>query len=268
MNPQLKQSGGLHRDHRHRVREKIIHYGPESFVDHELLELLLFAASPRGNTNELAHLAIERFGSIYAVLEASADELMEIEGIGEAGAAQILAIAEVLRRYVRSCRPKRTQYDTVRKIAEYLWSYFCALDHERLYMMVLDNRMALIDVVTLSDGTIGSTEIPTRRILEVVVRKKAAYVVLAHNHPHGVARASKNDVDVTQRVSEMLNVMNVMLLEHIVVAEDSFYPILRHEKFCPNPISEEQQLRAECFDAEHFYDVDDKTYRFSDFFTR
>ncbi len=264
-NDSNKKSGGLHCEHRQRLRERMLRHGAENFADHELLEVALFAANARGNTNELAHLLMERFGSIYAVMEAQADELTEVEGIGDAGAAQMMCIAELLRRYIRSARVPGTQYDTVQKVAEYMWSYFCGLDHERLYMMMLDNRMSLVDLVSLSDGTVSSTEVPTGRIVDKIARKKPAFVVLAHNHPHGIALPSDNDLAVTCRIGDLLNMINVTLLEHIVITDDRFWPILKNQKCFPKVMSEAQQLRGKILDPSRFYNVDEKTYRFSDF---
>lgn len=263
-NVKAKHSSGVHHDHRRRMRERMLRYGAENFADHELLEIALFAANPRGNTNELAHTVVEHFGSIYSVMEAQADELTEVHGLGEAGAVQLMCMAELSRRYIRSSREPGTQYDTVQKIAEYLWSYFHTLDHERLYMMLLDNRMGLIDLILLSDGSVSSTEVPTILMLEKIARKKPVFVVLSHNHPHGIAQPSENDLGVTRHVRKVLSLVNVMLLEHIVIADDRFYPIMKHQQSFPEVMAEAQRLHGKTLDLNAFYNVDENTYRFSD----
>ena len=243
----------------------MLRHGAENFADHELLEIALFAANPRGDTNELSHLVMEHFGSIYSVMEAQADELTEVDGLGEAGAVQLMCLAELSRRYIRSSRESGTRYDTVQRIAEYMWSYLCGLDHERLYMMMLDNRMGLIDLVPLSDGTVSRTDVPTDWIVRKIVYKKPAFVVLSHNHPHGIALPSENDIEVTHRIGDLLSSIKVTLLEHIVIAEDRFYPILKNQKSFPTVMSEVQELHGRILDPARFYNVDYETYRFSDF---
>ena len=265
-NTKANRSGGLHHDHRRRLRERMIYYGAENFADHELLEIVLFAANPRGNTNELAHRVMEQFGSVYAAMEAQPDELIEVCGLGESGVVQLMCLAELSRRYIRSSREPGTKYDTVQKIAEYMWSYFSGLDHERLYMMLLDNCMGLIDLVHLSDGGVSSTGVPTRQIIEKIVRKKPTFVVLSHNHPHGMARPSENDLEVTWRVGNAISLINVTLLEHIVIADDRFFPILKQQHGFPNMVEEAWALRGKTIDFDCFYNVDENTYLFSDFF--
>lgn len=262
-NEKNQKSGSIHRDHRKRMRERMIRHGVENFADHELLEVALYSANARGDTNELAHMLLEHFGSLDVLMEARAEDLTDIDGMGEAGAALIVCIGELMRRYIRTLSKERQRYSSVQDLARYAWGYLCGLDHERLYMILLDNQLSLIDMVLLADGTVTSAEVRMSLILDKVTRKKAAFVALAHNHPHGTANPSDKDIELTNSVSELLNIFGVSLIEHIVIAEDRYWPIIKHRRSYPPFYETSKVLRAKNFDADSFYDVDDDSYRFS-----
>jgi len=257
----------IHASHRDRIRERA-ELGFHSFSDHELLEMLLFYSIPRGDTNVLGHALIERFGSFNVVIESSVDELMTVKGIGKSSALQLKLVGEMIRRYVGGFAKKVPRYDSLKKIAEYIWPRFLGLSNEHLYMMMFNNKMAIIECARLAEGSVNSASVPIRVLVERAFKKNASAIVLAHNHPHGVSTPSDCDLELTHLFAEALAMVDIPLIEHLVIAEDRFMPLIKTHCGLPKIRSTTScsLFGANGFDAEHFYDIDEETYRFSEFF--
>ncbi len=240
-------------------------FGYDAFGDHEILEMFLYAANPRGDTNESAHNLMEHFGSFDAVMEADPDELTAVPGIGPQAAFQLSLAREMMRRFARSRMTEKRAYKSARQIAEYMWSYFFGLDHERLYMLLFDNRMTLISHICLSVGTVNSTALPKREMLEAVIKKHASCVVLAHNHPHGTVTPSNEDILATTEAAEILRTIGVPLCEHLVITDTSFKSIMKDHYHLPYMMSPDfvGNRFVGDMDWNAFYDVDEDTFRFS-----
>ncbi len=220
----------IHAGHRERLRERYARSGMDDFADHEVLELMLTYAIPRVDVNQQAHRLVERFGSVAGALDALPEELCEVDGIGP-GAAQFLTmLPSLFRRYaLNKCEPGEPM-DSAGKIGEYLHAKYTGITFERVYLLLFDNSMRLIDCCHLDDGTVNCSKVTVRKVAELCLRKHAACAVLAHNHPMGLAIPSGADIEVTQTVENALETIGVQLLEHIIVTENSHAPIMRHHK--------------------------------------
>lgn len=253
----------MHEDHRKRMRERFLQSGFDGFSNHEILEFLLYYSIPRGDTNELAHRMMERFGSIRNILEASPDELTEMDGIGEHSAILFKLTCEALRRYAGDMLVVPPSFHTLSAVSEYLCRKFVGLGTEHVYMMLLSNRLSLIDCCKIAEGTVNNSLLPIRKITEKTLFRKASVVVLAHNHPNGYAMPSESDINVTRQVIEILNPMGVTLLEHLIVADDRVFPIL-HNGLPENKINiSKEVLHSNPSILKKFYDIDPKTWRFT-----
>ncbi len=253
----------LHTSHRERMRERAERYGFDSFSDHEILEMLLYGARARGDTNETAHRLIEYFGSFDAVMEADMEELRMVPGVGPQGALQISLGMETLRRCARGRLAQPKAYDTVKTIAEYFWTHMVGKENERLYVMLFDNRMSLLAHILLSEGTVNNTNVPKRELVQAVIRKQASYVVLAHNHPHGSTRPSEDDIRVTNELAEYLATIGMTLREHLIITDTSFASIMKKHCLFSHVYSDaEKGVGDGGFDLKVFYNVDEDTYRF------
>jgi DNA repair protein RadC len=202
----------------------------DDFSDHEVLELMLTYAIPRVDVNGTAHNLIERFGSVAGALDALPEELCEVDGIGP-GAAQFLKMLPcVFRRYaLNKCEPG-TPMDTLPKIGEFLLAKYTGITFERVYLLLFDNSMRMIDCCHIDDGTVNCSKITVRKVAELCLRKHASCAVLAHNHPNGMVIPSGADKEVTQTVENALETIGVTLLEHIIVNENAYAPIVRHQR--------------------------------------
>ena len=217
----------MHENHRQRMMERCQKTGFDSFADHEVLEMLLYYSKPRCDTNETAHLLLEKFGRIDTVFEATPEELMQIDGIGQYSAVLMQLIRESARRYTKAVMQNRKRYTSIHDVAEYAHACFIGSTTEQLYLFLFNNGMEMIDSILLTTGAINSAEIPTRLMIEKVILKKAACAILAHNHPHGMAVPSDNDIQVTYHASEVLGLINIPLLEHLVFAENRYACIMK-----------------------------------------
>lgn len=219
-----------HAGHRKRLRERYARSGMEDFAPHEVLELLLTYAIPRVDVNDRAHALIDRFGSVAGVMDATEEELAEVKGIGPEAARFLKMLPEVFRHYQLSSYDGRETFDTVAKLGDYLRALYTGVTVERVYLILLDNGLRIKDCIHLCDGSVNCSSITVRTVAEHAFRRNAAAMVLAHNHPGGLAIPSGADLEVTQNVECALEAIGVPLLEHLIVTENSYAPILRHHK--------------------------------------
>ena len=189
--------------------------------------MLLYFSKPRCDTNETAHLLLERFGRIDNVFEATPEELMQIDGIGQRSAVLMHLIRESARRYTKAVMQNRKRFSHIREVAEYAHACFVGATTEQLYLFLFNNGMEMIDSILLTTGAINSAEIPSRMMIEKAILKKAACAVLAHNHPHGMAVPSESDIQLTYHAAEVLGLINIPLLEHLVFAENRYACIMK-----------------------------------------
>lgn len=212
-------SKNLHENHRERMRQRYLQQGAGGFSTHELLEMLLYQSIPRGDTNGTAHALLEEHGGLGGVLFANADDLCATEGVGIKSAIMLGLVGELVRRCALENRPRSAVFDTFDKARFYMEPYFVGLEVERVYVMMFDNGMRLIDFYLACEGTVNEASPSARMIAERAVRKHAASVLIAHNHPGGFAIATAHDREFTNRVEQALGIFNIPLLEHLLFAD-------------------------------------------------
>ena len=214
-----------HQGHRRRLRETYLRAGLENLSDVNRLELLLFYALPRQDTNPLAHALLQDFGSLSAVLDASVERLMEVEGVGPNTAALIRLVSELNACAEQEKAQNRSQgiLDTTSKCAEYLLPCFFGLSAEVVYLLCLDARCKLLACRKLGEGSVNAADVSVRKIVETALHHNAASVVLAHNHPAGLCRPSDEDENTTLRVWRALHAVNIQLVDHIVVSGTEYF---------------------------------------------
>ena len=210
----------LHKGHRERKKKQFLSHGLEPFADHEALELLLFYALPRVDTNPVAHRLLEKFGTLEAVFSASVQELTQVEGIGE-NAALLLNLLPQL--YRRSCiRGEDVILDSAEKTGEFFLRRYEGLKREVMYQVCLDMKYKVIHCVEVGKGSSFKTDVSVREIVGNAILYKAAAVLLAHNHPSGVALPSREDEVATLQIRDALSAIGVELLDHVIVADGDF----------------------------------------------
>ncbi len=212
----------IHDGHRQRLKDRFLQEGLDSFNELNALELLLFYCVPRSDTNPLAHRLIERFGSFSAVLDASPEELETVEGVGHNISTFLTFIPQVDRYYYDNKNKNSVYLESVQKWGEYLLPKFRGRRNETVYILCLDAKNKLLCCKQLGEGSINSAGVPIRKIVDISIKVNAAAVVLAHNHPGGLAFPSSDDKRVTERVAKALCSVDVCLYDHLVFADDEY----------------------------------------------
>ena len=204
------------------MRERFLRYGLDNFNDHNVLELLLFYAVPRQDTNELAHALLDAFGTLDGVFDASVDALKSVDGIGDTAAALIHLVPEAARRYfISKTLPGDILADS-EAAGKYLLPRFLTCRNETMYLVCMDAKLKVLDCREVSQGSTTSVSVNLRRIVQIALGQNASVVMLAHNHTSGIALPSQEDVAVTLKVRDLLEQVGVDLADHIVVAGDDF----------------------------------------------
>lgn len=218
----MAETGNIHGGHRTRLREQFLQTGLDSMSDVQVLELMLFFAIPRRDTNPIAHRLLERFGSLSAVLEAPVTELLRVEGVGENAAMLLSLIPQCARRHLIDRVRFERVLDTTEKAGRYLLPFFHGERDEVVYLLCLDAKCKVLDCRLLFRGGVNTAGVSVRKIVEAALTCNATSVVLAHNHVSGIALPSREDEATTRQLRVALDAVGILLADHIVVADDDF----------------------------------------------
>lgn len=212
---------GLHDGHRQRSKRRYLAVGAQGLEDHQLLELLLFYAIPRQDTNETAHRLLKRFGSLQSVLNAAPEELTGVDGVGENAAVLLRLAGDITLRARCSTLPQKVLNSTDRTGA-YFMELLAGQRQELLYQVCLDAKGKLLTCRCISKGSVAASPVSVRQVVENALYAGASSIILAHNHPSGVALPSQQDVLVTRQLQEALAPLQIRLADHIVVADGDY----------------------------------------------
>ena len=212
---------GLHDGHRARMKQKFLEQGLEGFADHEALELVLFYAIPRRNTNETAHLLLKRFGTLKGVLTADVRELEDVPGVGPNAAVLLKLLRAVGERAAMPAQPK-VHIHAGDQVGDYFVRLLDDEKREILYLMCLDGKGKVLSCQPAAEGGVNVTAVSVRQVVDLALRSGATAVVLAHNHPSGVALPSRADQFMTRQRADALRPLGISLLDHIVVADGDY----------------------------------------------
>jgi len=214
---------GIHDGHREKMRARYLEAGGlDGFADHEALELLLFYAIPRQDTNALAHRLLERYGSLDAVLSAPVEDLKRVEGMGENGAILLHLVPRLCQKARLSGRGRDIILSSTERAGAYLLERLRGEKNEVVYQLCLDRKGKLLACKRLTEGGVAGADLDVRRLVENALLSSASSVILAHNHPSGVALPSQEDYAATDRVRSALSTVGVPLVDHIIVADEDF----------------------------------------------
>ena len=212
----------VHDGHRKRMRQRFLAEGLDQFTDVQVLEILLFYCIARQDTNPIAHALLDHFGSLSQVLEAPVEELCKVEGIGENTAVFLRLVTQVGRCYLTDRASKAKVLPTLESCAKYLQSFFFGRNVETVYLLCLDAKCKVLCCKKISEGDVNSTSLSVRKVVETVLNTNASSVVLAHNHPGGLAVPSREDIQTTMRIAAALQAVDVNFLDHILVTDDDY----------------------------------------------
>lgn len=218
----MDQRANPHAGHRKRKKEQFLRCGLDAFAPHEALELLLFYAIPRADTNAIAHALLVRFGSLDGVFRAPVEELMRVEGVGESAALLLHLVPQLYKRSQTDLDRRGQAIPDAVAAGDFFKKYFWNERGETLMMLCLDGKCRLLAWHKLSEGGPGGSAFNVRDAVRYALADNAVFVYLAHNHPSGVALPSPADCRATEAVAGALRAVGVQLLDHIIVAENDF----------------------------------------------
>ena len=202
-----------------RPREKLLQHGAASLSDPELLALLLRTGVRGQGVLQLAEAVLKRFGGFAELLHAQASDLTAIKGIGPAKRAELAAVIEMARRALAQRLSDAPVFDSPQMVKDYLQLQLGRLPHEVFAVLFLDAQHRLIQLDKMFTGTLGQTSVYPREVVKLALARNAGAVILAHNHPSGVAEPSRADEFLTQALKSALALVDVRVLDHLVIGQ-------------------------------------------------
>lgn len=201
----------------------------EGFAEHEVLELLLFYGRARGDVNPLAHDLLNTFGTLKGVMEAMPEQLMKVKGVGEETATFISLMLPLFRRYKASVCEGKVLFGNKKIVEDYCMSYMMGRQTERFYVIGLSASGRVLGERLIAEGTVSEVCAYPRKIAEAALDLNAHTVLLCHNHPGGVCFPSQDDLDTTDQIEMLLNMLGIRLMDHVIVAGAEAYSMELHE---------------------------------------
>ena len=210
-------SPALHLGHRERLRERFTLGGADALPDYELLEMVLFRAVARGDTKPIAKALIARFGSFAEVISAPANLLMEVKGVGPAIVTELKLIRAASLRLAKGEVINRPVLSTWNAIIDYCRAAMAFEDKEIFRILFLDKKNQLIADEVQQQGTVDHTPVYTREVIKRALELAASAIILVHNHPSGDPTPSLADIDMTKKIIQAGEKLNVLVHDHIII---------------------------------------------------
>jgi DNA repair protein RadC len=207
--------------HRERLRQRLFDAGAENLPDYEILEMLLTASNPRGDTKPLAKALIDHFGGLAAVLSADREALQSVRaegrGLGEAGAAMLKAVRQAALRLSESALRESSVIGSWDKLIDYCKAHIAHGTVEEFHLLFLDRKNALIKHERQQRGTIDHTPVYPREVVKRALELNASALILVHNHPSGDPTPSKADIAVTRDIVKAAAPLGVTVHDHLII---------------------------------------------------
>ncbi len=220
---QAHQPEDIHRGHRKRLRDKFLKSGLTGFHDYEIVELLLSLGTPRRDCKAAAKEAIKRFQTLRGVLEAPPEELQKIDGVGAHSAFGIKLVQEVAREFLKARILEKPFYRSSQEVFDYLYHSMRGLKKEVFKVIYLNAQNQIIDTIDLSEGTVNSSSVSPREVIEGAIKSNGASLIFVHNHPSGNPEPSVNDKELTRELVYAGKLLRLRVLDHIVIGDNRYY---------------------------------------------
>ena len=194
--------------------------GSEALADYELLELVLFGATPRGDVKPLAKRLIERFGSFSQAITADPERLAEVEGVGETTIATLKAVQAAAVRLVQGQVLNRPAVSSWQALLDYCRASMGHSSIEEFRVLYLDRKNVLIADEVLQRGTVDHTPVYPREVVKRALEVGATALIMVHNHPSGDPTPSRADIEMTKQVVEAAKSLGIVVHDHVIVGRD------------------------------------------------
>ncbi|MFC5542216.1 MAG: DNA repair protein RadC [Bacilli bacterium] len=208
-----------------RPRERLIKQGPQSLSNQELIAILLRTGTKRESVLSLANRVLIYFEKLHELKHATLEEIMSIKGIGQAKAVQLLAAIELGRRLSQKQVESRFTIRSPKDAASFLMPEMASLQQEHFVALYLNVKNQVIHKQTIFIGSLNSSIVHPREIFKEAVKRSAASIICAHNHPSGNAAPSPEDIEVTKRLQEAGFIIGIELIDHIIIGDHQYYSL-------------------------------------------
>jgi len=209
--------------HRRRLREKFLRGGLSGFLDYEIIELLLTLGTPRRDCKEQAKEALKKFRSLRGILEAPADELQEIKGVGPHNVFGLKLVQEVSRYFLKERMMSKPYCHSSKEVFDYLFHTLRDLRREKFKVLFLDAKNQILMEKTIFEGTVDSSAIYPREIMKEALKCDASSLIFVHNHPSGDPEPSLSDKEITKELVFAASLMQLKVLDHIIIGNNRYF---------------------------------------------
>ena len=225
-------SENIHSGHRNRLKEQITSSDmAEKILPEKLLEMLLFYGIPQKDTVPIVHELIKNFGSLAGVLEADIEDIVKISGITRNAASLIKLMLPLMRAYALEKYNFNEVLKNHTEIGEYLFGKYFAINKECLSLLCLDRLGKVLSFQIIMTGSVDSVGLSVRDVISKAIKSNATSVVIAHNHPGGIALPSPQDVQITRILKEALDTISVQLLDHVIISAEDYTSMALSKEF-------------------------------------
>jgi len=218
-----------HSGRRARLRDRLLTGGGQALSEHEIVEMLLFAAHPRGDTKPLAKALLAHFKTLGALFQASPTQLQKVPGSGAAAAAAIkvvqAAMEEVTRQELGKKRPVISSWD---RLLDYCRVHLAHDSVENFHLLFLDRKNHIIGEERQQRGTVDHTPVYPREVVKRALELGASALIMVHNHPSGDPTPSRADIEMTRKIAEIGNQLGITLHDHVVIGVRGHYSFRSH----------------------------------------
>lgn len=209
--------------HRQRLRDRFLQSGPDALADYELLELILFAAKPRGDVKPLAKQLLNEFGSFGKVVTAGIDDLKKITGVGDSAVSALKTVQAASERMLREEVMNRPLMQSWSAMLDYAKATMAHKKVEEFRILFLNRRNEIIRDEVQQRGTIDHTPVYTREVVKRALELGASNIILMHNHPSGDHSPSPADIDITKQVINAAKAVGITVHDHVIISERGHY---------------------------------------------
>ncbi|MBI1275777.1 DNA repair protein RadC [bacterium] len=209
--------------HRQRLRERFLKSMGSDLHDYEIIEMLLFAAHPRGDTKPLAKKLIAKFGSLQGVLGAGSKALMEVEGVSEASATSLCLVHSACERYLGARMMNKTVLSNWEDLLDYCRLSMGHLKEEQFRIFYLNKANALIANELQQKGSVDHAPVYVREVVKRALEIGATAMILCHNHPSGLAKPSRADADITKLIADAGKPLGLVVHDHVIITQHGYF---------------------------------------------
>ncbi|MBN1755289.1 DNA repair protein RadC [bacterium] len=215
--------------HRIRLRERFLNSGLKGFAEHEILEFLLTFTIPRKDTKDIAKKLLKTFKSFNGVLDAPIQDIQNIKGLGTISPVLIKLFKALIEYYLKQRVSAGNHLNSTEDVVNYFQASMAPLTHEEFRVIFLNTKNLILEIETITSGTIDHSVIYPREILKKALNYNAKSIVLVHNHPSGDPHPSESDLELTRKLKTIAELMDINVHDHVIIGRDGYFSLAQEK---------------------------------------